>query len=188
MDTKLFNTIKKKIGPKDNNLILMLVNTRNYNDVIISLLKHFVMDKRIPSVYVNLNKPYNTIIDSLEGEKINTKAIIFIDCVTTITKESKRAENCLFLGPHQNLTDISIAISEAINAIPYPNKLLLLDSLNTLLIYNDPSVVQRFVRFVIGKIRKWNIGGVLMVLKEKSNDALIKELSQATDLVIDMEE
>jgi len=171
--------------PSEHAIALVVVNISNYQSIVSKLLQKLVRDKHVPSVYINLNKPYDTIAKNMSKDKIDPNSIIFIDSVTTIRDELKRAENCLFLGHHQNLTDISIATSEAVEAITSENKILFLDSINNLLIYNDHTTVLRFTRFLIGKLRNWKCGAVIFVLKEKSSEDLIKEISQATDIVID---
>jgi len=173
-------------GSLSDSVVLIIVNIKNYQSTINSIVKKTVQDNKTPGVYINLNKPYDVVTKNLEKGGVNTNSLIFIDSVTAIRDESHRSDNCLYLGHHQNLTDISIATSEAIMAIPSEKKVLFLDSINNLLIYNDHNTVLRFSRFLIGKVRSWKCGAVIFAVKEKNSEDLIKELSQATDTVLDL--
>ena len=115
---------------------LVLTSAKKYNEANIALTEYMVNTKGIPGVYVTLNKPYRTMKKNLDG-KIDLRMLIFIDAITKSTGgKINKDDECLYLDTMQNLTDLGVAIDQAIRAIPSDDNFLLFDSLSTLLIYS----------------------------------------------------
>ena len=183
VDKKRFN--EQLISMKDY-VALATVNAKKYQQTNIDIIKSLT-DKGIPGVYVTLNKPFITIKKFFEEKKVDLRLILFIDAVTEVsTGEIKKTKACLFIGSPENLSDISIAIDQAVTAIPSKDKFLFFDSLNTLLVYNDVRVVAQFIHFLANKMRTWKIRGIIISLKKESDRELIDELSQICDLTADL--
>ena len=120
-----------------------------------------------------------------ERKKIDTKLIIFIDAVTkTVGGNIKKTRNCLYIGNPENLSDISLAMDQAVRALGNKEKFLFFDSLSTLLIYNKVNTVARFIHFISGKMRIWKVKGIIISLQKDKDKELIDELSQFCDVTI----
>ena len=94
----------------------------------------------IPGIYVSINKTQKSTEEILEKNRIDTRKIFFIDCVTT----EKTRDDVLHIQP-QNLDLLSTAIKEFIKDIK-GEKFLVIDALSTLLIYNDENKVAKFIK------------------------------------------
>src|SRR3989338_7942505 len=95
---------------------LAIVDADKYQATNIKIIKELVV-AGIPGVYVTLNKPYDTIKGTFYKQKIDLSKIIFIDAVTkTAGGQVQKRDDCLFIGSPQNLSDISIAMDQAIMA------------------------------------------------------------------------
>ena len=117
---------------------------------------------------------------------IDTRMIIFIDAVTkTAGGEIEKKKECLFIGNPEKLSDISVAMDQAVTAIAGKEKFLFFDSLSTLLLYNKPLTVARFIHFLAGKMRVWKVKGIIISLEKESDKELIEELMQVCDVKID---
>ena len=163
---------------------LVLTNAKKYNEANIALTKYMVNTKGIPGVYVTLNKPYRTMKKNLEG-KVDLRMLIFIDAITKSTGgKITKDDECLYLDTMQNLTDLGVAIDQAIRAIPNEEKFLLFDSLSTLLIYSQVGSVAKFIHFLTGKIRALGVNGVLLSLVHGEDDELLSQLSMFCDQTI----
>ncbi len=165
---------------------LATVEAKSYQKTNIEIIKYFTEEENTPGVYVTLNKPFETIKKMFLKEGINTKKIIFIDAVTETSREIKRTEECLFIGSPENLSDISIAMDQAVLAVPVKKKFLFFDSLSTLLIYNKTDVVAKFIHFIAGKMRAWSVKGIIITLNKKEDQELIDELTQFCDVVLEL--
>jgi len=167
-------------------IVLATVSAKEYQNTNIELVKHLTKDKNTPGVYVTLNKPFESMKSILEKGGVDTRLIIFIDAVTKTTGgKLTKTKNCLFIGNPENLSDISVAMDQAVRALPGKEKFLFFDSLSTLLIYNNIETVARFVHFLAGKMRVWKVKGIIISLERKADKDLIEELSQFCDVIID---
>ena len=180
------NKFSEQLVSMKDYVALVTVNAKKYQQINVDIIKNLT-DKGVPGVYVTLNKPFNTIKKFFEEKKVDLRLVLFIDVVTVVSKgEIKKTKACLFIGSPENLSDISIAIDQAVTAIPSKDKFLFFDSLNTLLVYNDVRVVAQFIHFLANKMRTWKIRGIIISLKKESDKELIDELSQICDLTADL--
>lgn len=167
-------------------IVLATVDSKSYERTNLVLVKHLIKDQSIPGVYVTLNKPYSIMEKKFMDYRIDTRMIIFIDAITkTVGGKIEKTKGCLFIGNPENLSDISVAMDQAVRALPGQSKFLFFDSLSTLLIYNKVNTVARFVHFLSGKMRIWRVKGIIISLKKESDKELIQELSQFCDVLID---
>src|SRR3989344_9607851 len=174
----------KEIKSLKDYLILVTVDAKSYQKAAIDIVRSLVNEDGIPGVYVTLNKPYDIMKRILENSNIDTRLIIFIDAAS-IT-ETKKVGNCLYIGSAEKLSDMSVAMDQAVKAIPAAEKFLIFDSLNTLAIFNKQATVARFAHFLTGKIREWKVKGIIITLERETEQALLDELTQFSDARIDM--
>ena len=167
-------------------IALAIVEAPKYQQTNIEIIKELTERNATPGVYVTLNRPYENLRTEFEAEHIDTRMIIFIDAVTeTAGGKTEKTESCLFIGSPQNLSDISIAMDQAVRAVPGKEKFLFFDSLNVLLIYNAVGTVARFIHFLATKMRVWGVKGIIISLQKESNKELVDEIEQLCDKRID---
>ncbi|MBU90352.1 hypothetical protein CMO94_02320 [Candidatus Woesearchaeota archaeon] len=134
---------------------------------------------------VTLNKPFDVMQSLLKQNKIDSGLVIFIDGITRVSENTK-IKNCLFIGSPEKLSDISVAMDQAVKALQTKDKFIFFDSINTLSVFNKPGTVAKFVYFLAGKIREWKVRGVIISIKKDADDSLIDELTQFCDSRIDL--
>ena len=177
----------QKLKNFKDSVILATVSAKSYEKTNIILVKYLTKDLGIPGVYVTLNKPFSAIKFFLSKSKINMDSLIFIDAITkTVGGNISKTKECLFIGTPENLSDLSLAMDQAVTALPGKEKFLFFDSLNTLLIYNDAKTVARFIHFLSGKMRVWKVRGIIISLQKKGNEDLINELTQFCDIGLEL--
>ncbi|HLD06259.1 MAG TPA: hypothetical protein VJC16_01860 [Candidatus Nanoarchaeia archaeon] len=183
-------TIRQKLAQLkdlDEFVVLATVSAQKYQETNIEIIRSLTEEMNIPGVYVTLNKPYEAVKKLLLQKKVDARLIIFIDAVSRMGGGGERkTKECLFIGSPENLSDISIAMDQAVRALPSKEKFLFFDSLNTLLTYNEIPVVVKFIHFLSTKMRAWKVKGIIISLEKKKNQELIGELSQFCDLAIDL--
>lgn len=178
--------IEKSLSGVEQYVALATVNAGRYQQVNIELIHYLTAIDGTPGVYVTLNKPFTTMEDLFKRADIDTEMIIFIDAVTRTTGGNvEKITKCLFIGSPENLSDISLAMDQAVRAIPGEKKFLFFDSLNTLLIYNKAVTVAKFIHFLSGKMRIWHVKGIIISLEKESDRELLSELSQFCDIRLD---
>lgn len=177
---------KKKLSELKEYVVLATVDAERYEETNLALVRHLTKEEKIPGVYVTLNKPFKTMSSLFKRNDIDTKMIIFIDAVTkTSGGKIEKTDKCLYIGNPENLSDISIAMDQAVIALLSKEKFVFFDSLNTLLLFNSISTVARFVHFLTGKMRSWGVKGIIISLEKKANKDLIDELNQYCDLKLE---
>lgn len=175
---------RKGVNNLKDYVVLVVVDAKKYQKTNIEIIKFLVKEEKIPGVYVSLNKPFEIIQRTLQSNNIDSRLIIFIDAVTHIGSE-KKIKNCLFIGNPDKLSDISVAMDQAVKALP-EDKFVFFDSINTLTVYNKPVTVARFVHFLAKKMREWKIKGIIISLEKGIDEVLINELTTLVDSRIDI--
>ncbi len=181
---ELKESFKKEVNGLNDYILLVTADAKSYQKTIIDVVKFLVNEQNIPGVYVTLNKPYEIMQRNFASSGIDTRLIIFIDAASRIDG-SKKIDNCLYIGSPEKLSDMSVAMDQAIKALPTAKKFLIFDSLNTLSIFNKPATVARFVHFLTSKMREWKIKGIIITLEKETEPALLDELTQFSDMRID---
>ena len=177
---------QKGVKNLKNYVAIATVDAKEYQKTNLAIVKHLIDSENIPGVYVTLNKPFATMETIFKGSGIDTRVIIFIDAVTkTAGGQAERTEKCLFIGAPDNLSDISIAMDQAVRALPSDQRFVFFDSLSTLLLYNDVGAVARFIHFLASKMRVWKVKGIIVSLRKDKDKELINELSQFCDVALD---
>jgi len=183
---KTFKSSLSQLKGLKGYVAIAIVDAEKYEQTNLKIIKELV-NESTPGVYVTLNKPYNNIKKSFEKEKIDLNKVIFIDAVTnTVGGRLEKTKDCLFIGSPKNLSDISIAMDQAIMAIPKKDKFLFFDSLSMLLLYNDAGVVAKFIHFLSGKLRVWEVKGIIISLRKAKDKDLIQELKAFCDVVLNL--
>lgn len=175
---------KFKILP-EGFIALLLLDSVKYAQTTLETLKIYLTKEKNNVIYVAFNRPYDNLIKILEQNKIGTEKIFFIDAITlTAGGLPLRKERVLFISSPQNLTDLSIALSEVMNAFKTGGNFLFFDSITTLLVYNTSETVEKFSHFLISRMRLGNVKGIFLAVEEETNERLIRTLSQFMDKTI----
>ena len=169
------SNLKKEI--KENKLLTAIVPTKDYKNRIIDIAKDFSSNKKI--CYVSLSKPYSTVNESLKSRNIDTSSFIFIDAITKGAK-TKGEKNAVFISS----PELNISIAKILEVGKARG--VIFDSLSTLLIYENPTTVSKFVHSLTAKLRAMDVSAVFIVLKEDVNPELLKNLYMFTDKVVDL--
>lgn len=183
LEEERFDELRNSL--EQDEVILVIAPNEDVEGVNTSILEHFSKEDDFSCVYVTLTKPYKTVENVLQESGVETDRIFFIDCISkTQAGEVTAAENVVFLEP-QALTNISIALSNAVESLPESdNNVLIFDTLSTLMMYNDQETVSKFAHQLSSKIRGWGIKSIMLTLREEQDDELIENVKQFADRTI----
>ena len=163
-------------------ILLYIVPSTNYFQNVCNIIKEHICPGKF-LIYVTTNKSTNHLKGIFEGMKINAQEIFFIDCISkSIGDLNKEDKNCICLEGPQEITGLSIAINKAVQAIP-GEKVLFIDSLSALLIYNDDCTIAKFSNFIINKMRINNVKTIIIALDSDADTKTIKIVSSFADEV-----
>ena len=183
-----------------NKVVLFLVDPRMYMKRNLSIIKILVNENKLSGIYITVNRPFDTLIQTMKDNSIDIEKIFFIDCVTKMVptrdkislspkNKLERTENCIFIPSPSRLTEIGLVLSEVMSGTENPkNKFLYLDSLSTLLIYNDIETIIKFVHFLTTKIRLFGIVGIIMCVEKVIEEKLFNTLTEICDIIVNVVE
>lgn len=162
-------------------MVLALIDPIRYQDAVVELLRYFT-SKVSRGIYVSLNKPFAVLTKTFEKAGIAASSLFFVDGITNVPAlEEGSSHTCL--GSGVDLSNLCIGISKAVNRFS-EEKFLILDSLSTLLIYNDPKTVAKFAHLLTEKMRRWNTSGSLLTVQMNAEGDVVSQLAPFCDKVV----
>lgn len=163
-------------------VVLVITKSEDIMKTNIQILK-LLMDRSF-GLYITANQPHSSLKQTFAKNGLDINHMFFIDCVTKRVEENpEEDERCVYVKSPGNLTDISISISEALEAIR-GRRFLFMDNLSTLRIYNSPESLIRFLHFLISKIKLLKVIGIFMSAEEDRNKKFLMQISQFCDRTI----
>ncbi len=168
---------------KEGNTVLVVVPVAKLIEINTNLLKWYISKKNYEVVYVTVNKPFSTLIEGFQKAKIETSKIFIIDAVSP--RGGLRTGNAVFIGSPKELTNISITTTSTIKKLKTA-KVLIFDSISTLLVYNKLKIVKEFVHFITNEMKNLKVTFVMSCIKEMTDEKTIGELRAFVDDVIEI--
>ena len=167
--------------------IVLVENLSNYNVINTRLAKYFV-DKGMTGVYITINKNVVELTDAFKKDNIAADGIIFVDTVTRMASgREMTGDQYLYVDSPKDMLGLSVTIERAMENVTGENKFIILDSLTTMLVYNKPGAVEKFVHSLSGKIKAWNANGVF-ILMDTADKEIISTLAQFCDKVVTLQQ
>jgi|GEM_PF-939099 len=140
---------------------LLLVPGIKYDNIIVKIVKQ-LDDKK--TCYITLNKTYDALVELLKTKNINTEKFVFIDGITKNVRNISNINNCYFVDPPSNLTDLSRNIYELLkNGFDY----IVFDSITNLFTYQKENAIEYFLQNLINILEEINCRGVFFALKDR---------------------
>ena len=171
---------------EEGKISLYMVKAEGYVKTNTGILKQLINEDKLFGIYITVNRPYHNLISILKDNKINTDNLFVIDAITLSTGGHPSDEkNCIFLDSPTNLTDITIALRQAVDVLKDKKKFIFFDTLSTLLIYNQSNSVIKFAHFLTGRMREWDTTGVILSIEKEMNETLINQLTQFCDTKVE---
>ena len=162
-------------------IVLCLVDPNRYQEAVESVLR-YLTSKLHCGIYITFNKPFATLTKSFEKAGLPVEYLSFIDGITVVSSPLEEGSNT-FLGPAADLSNLCIATSKAVSRLN-EEKFIVLDSLSTLLIYNDGRAVAKFAHLLTEKMRRWGTSGFLLTVELNPKRDLVPQLAPFCDKVV----
>src|SRR3989338_1691086 len=167
----------------ENFAVNLIIDQHIYSQANLALLQHLI-EKLHQGLYVSLNKPYETLYKELRQINLDPNLVYCIDAVSKETGKFSNSERCFCLEDPTSLTELSALTTSLLNDRKI--RFIILDSLSTLLLYNDIKEAEKFLHDLLNKARKSNASVVVTSPKEKSKEDLFAEITQFCDKEIEL--
>lgn len=161
---------------------LFVLKPEEYHTANGIIIGNFTEKLNKKGIYVTLNKPYYGISEDFKKRGIDPSGIWFIDGTSKTSEGGKTAAgkgNCTHIRSPESLTELSLAITNASNTGKF--HFLFFDSITTLLVYNNVATTEKFMHYIINKLRSLGMGLVLISLNDENSQKLLPVLSQFCD-------
>lgn len=171
--------IDKQASNIENPVVLLSVNPMVYQEGVMDAIKYF-FERFGTGLYITLNKPSAVLQGIFERGGLTPGSLVYLDSITNTAE--RRTESCQFLGRMRELTDLCIALAKMISEEKV--KFVFVDSVSTLLIYNDPKSVARFCHAVSEKLRSLNLPAALVMVEMEEGKDVAAQLAQFCDAYV----
>jgi hypothetical protein len=169
--------IRKTI--KGNDILIFIVPNKDYTSYLMKIAKNAAaVHNKI--CYISMNRPHDVILREFGKAAIDARKFFFIDCVG----RGADGKDVVHVSSPKALTELNITISRVLGKGGIESSLF--DSLSTLLIYEDPSNVIKFVHSIISVFRNSDVKAVFTCLKGDVNSELIKDLGMFVDKIVEL--
>jgi len=167
-------------GIEGSRISYVLSSPEDYDAVLESVFRAlFPKGSKSSCIYLSVVKPHSSMEEFLEQRKIRASPVYYIDCASSIGQGEKRVSERVILVDPQNLTGMAIAVSELVRSIP-GKKVLVVDSVPALLVYNGRLQVERLTHFLLQELKASGTQGVLLSPRKDSRP-LFEVLSRLCD-------
>ena len=170
----------EQASPFENPVVLLSVSPGLYQEGILDTLRYF-SDRFGMGLYITLNKPCATLQGSFEKNGVPSEKLVYLDSITNTPEHE--TESCRFLGRMRELTELCIALTKLVSERKGV-KFVLLDSVSTLLIYNDPKSVARFCHSVAEKLRSLGLPAAFVLVEMEEAKDMVAQLAQFCDAYV----
>ena len=133
-------------------------------------------------IHITANTPYKKLVAELEQNSIGTHNFFFIDLLSPQAENNEPHENAISLESPKNLAECLEETERALEEINSP--VVIVDSVSTLLVYNDKSSVEKFVHSLISKVNSAKASVILLNTDVKEQETVTKTISQFTEKTI----
>lgn len=171
--------IEEGASPFENPVILINVSPVIYHQVVLDTLRYF-SERFGTGLYITLNKPCVTLQAAFGKAGVPAERVVYLDSITNTAEHD--TESCRYLGRMRELTDICVAVMKL--ASEKKVTFVLLDSVSTLLLYNDTKSVARFCHAVAEKLRSMGLSGALILVEMEEGKDMAAQLAQFCDAYV----
>jgi archaellum biogenesis ATPase FlaH len=178
MVNTLIDSLKERVSKAVafNQSVGVILPSSNYSDLIQAFFEHIKSRPEDAWVYVTITKPYENIVKQF-GELAESKNIRFVDCISRAAGITKTDPNCVYVESPSMLEKLGLEVMNIFKTVDEKtNKYLILDSLSTLIIYNDQEIVTEFFYHLANRTRSRNIHIISLAIEEEGMEKFNKLL------------
>ena len=170
---------------EESHLVLVLSEPLNLKMKNIEIIRDVTKDG-FHVIVITTNNPYSILMKDYRKEEIDPEKIFFIDAITKYAagKETENAENCVFVGSPSDLTSMGIAVTEVLKKTSSDKVCVLLNTVNSMLIYITPENLIKFIHFIASKLRLFDVSGVFLAVEKGIDPSTLIQLQSFIDEVI----
>ncbi len=170
------------IGVEPTMVALISYNPEDHSQVVANILDILVNEKKEGGVYISVSKPYQQIVKIMEENDTSPANLKFVDCISRASGRSvDKTDSVVYVENPASLEEINMYSDKLLHDIPTQRKFLFIDSISSLLIYNEERSIEELIHFLVNQIRSDGVGGVILSANEASTQKIIRRLIPTCD-------
>lgn len=170
----------------ESSAVAMVIKIDDYLDTMRATLDTFSVEKSLSDIYITSTIPSQSIKNVLQILEIDLKRIYFVDCISHIMMgTSVRSEHVSFVESPTMLEVIMLKVEYLMRSVK-GNKLVLLDSINSLAIHNNTKILSEFLHILVNNLRAKEAYTVILSVDEQSSDEINNMLSLVCDETLNL--
>lgn len=180
--------VKEQLKDYGNNSAISLVtDMAGYFSAIKGVISHS-NEENFNCIYITSTIPSTVIIEQLKAEDIKTDNVRYIDCISFMvgSASDRETSNIIYIESPSMLENIMLKIDIWLKRIKGENKMLLLDSVNTLAMHNDERLLSEFLHYVINNLRSRGIKTVILSVEGQTPEDIETILRLVCDETIEV--
>lgn len=169
--------------------ISMQVGVDYYLDAIRAVVDIYSSKRDIDVIYVTATISYQAISDILKALEIDATKVHFVDCIShTMMGASIEGSQVLFVESPTMLENIMLKTEYLLRKSKAKEKLVLLDSVNSLAIHNSNYVLSEFLHIYVSSLRSKEVNTLILTVIEHTTPELNNIVNLVCDSVIRVKE
>jgi KaiC/GvpD/RAD55 family RecA-like ATPase len=164
--------------------ISLQMSVDNYLDVIRGVVDLFANKKEMDTIYVAATISSDAISRVLQALDIDDSHVYFVDCISHImmgATATQQDEQTTLVESPTMLENIMLKVEYLIRKSQSKDKLVVIDSINSLAIHNNNWILSEFLHVLVSGLRSRDAYTVILTVEEHSTP----ELNNMVNLVCD---
>jgi len=169
--------------------VSLQVGVDYYLDAIRAVVDIYASKRDVDVIYVTATISYQAISDILKALDIDATKIHFVDCIShTMMGSALEGTQVLFVESPTMLENIMLKTEYLLRKSTAKEKLVLVDSVNSLAIHNSNYVLSEFLHIFVSSLRSKNVNTLVLTVIEHTTSELNNMVNLVCDSVIRVKE
>ena len=165
--------------------VSLITDIDSYFAAMKEVVKH-TEDQGTRCIYITSTIPSTVIKEQLSSEGLSSDHVYFIDCISYMVGSSPvKGEHVSYVESPTMLEAIMLKVQMAIRHLGEGQKLVFLDSINTMSLHNDERTLSEFTHYLINSLRVKGIPTVVLSIVDQTPEDLDIILKLVCDEVIE---
>jgi KaiC/GvpD/RAD55 family RecA-like ATPase len=164
--------------------VSLQMSVDNYLEVMRGVLDLFANRREMDIIYVTATISFEAIKRVLQALDIDTSRVYFVDCISHIIMGASAAqqdEHTTLVESPTMLENLMLKVEYLIRRSQSPNKLVVIDSINSLAIHNNNWILSEFLHILVSGLRVRGVYTIILSVEEHST----AEINNMVNLVCD---
>jgi KaiC/GvpD/RAD55 family RecA-like ATPase len=169
--------------------VSLQVGVDYYLDAIRAVVDIYAAKRDVDVIYVTATISYQAIADILKALEIDASKVHFVDCIShSMMGSSMQGGQVLFVESPTMLENIMLKTEYLLRKSEAKEKLVLLDSVNSLAIHNSNNVLTEFLHIFVSSLRSRSVNTLILTVIEHTTPELNNMVNLVCDSVIRVKE